>query len=81
MSCKKFMVFLGSSAFLGYAFVTYRLKLTRREALKRFEESEDGRRLAMESLSFAPKIQTEGPDVSQKLIEEYKARQQPPIIK
>lgn len=38
---------------------------------KRFEESEDGRRLTMASTSFAPKINMDDQDESQELLRKY----------
>ncbi|GFE54197.1 agmatine deiminase [Babesia ovis] len=71
MSRKGCVALASASVLLGYALVNYRIKLTRHEALKRFEETEDGRTLSVQSVSFAPKIETDGKDVSRALLEQY----------
>ncbi|KAK1936248.1 hypothetical protein X943_002364 [Babesia divergens] len=71
MTFKRCITLASCSIAVGYAFVVYRVNLTRRDALKRFEQSEDGRRLTVESVSFAPKIQTDQSDVSTALLNKY----------
>ncbi|EDO07378.1 putative integral membrane protein [Babesia bovis T2Bo] len=71
MSTKGYVALIGASVLLGYAIVNYRLKITRHDALKRFEKGEDGRMVSFQSVSFAPKIETDGKDVSRELLEKY----------
>lgn len=74
MISKGVVIILGSSLSFCCAFVIYRFQLTRKEALKRFEESEDGRRLTLHGLSFAPKMDSYNKEKSEELINEYIAR-------